>query len=781
MGGLLNEQVTPESYTYNEWDIQESCLQQAEQSQSESVLSVGNGFIGLRGVFEESDASNQQARACLFLNGVYDKAKIDYYEKAHGFASFSDTRIPAADPSKLNIYADGEQFFNSAADKYQRWLDYRSGEVNRVVTWKTKAGKQLELHFKRFASDKHSHLLAMQVSIKAINFSGKLHIDSFLDARFGGTEDTTQDSAVHDPRVSPTIHHNPWEHEANINSEGNIRGFITTLPNSGFRVASACTHTLSCSEAEDYVSHQESYLTKESFTLEIQDQQKIVIEKLVVFIASQTSSTETLNNDTTEALKYASTQGYASLYEEQTERLKQFWQDSQVEIGENPALSSAMRFNMLQLLQSVGRDGRTSLSAKGQTGEGYEGHYFWDAEILGLPFFSFSKPELAKKMLMYRFNGLDKAREIASIMGHKSGALFPWRTISGYECSAFFPAGTAQYHINADISHAVKLYHQASGDDDFIAQAGAEIVWETARVWIDMGFYCQRKNGDFVINGVTGPDEYTAMVNNNFYTNTMAKAHLEYAAKIYKEKLAEDTAENIGLSSEEASAWERAAEKMHLPFDKTLGIHMQDDSFLDKEVWDFENTPAEKYPLLLHYHPLTIYRYQVSKQADTVLALVLEGEEFTTESKLKSYEYYKKVCIHDSTLSPCAYSILACEINKQDEAFDFFTKTVFIDVENLHQNSGHGLHMAAMGGGWMSLVYGFAGMRTHKASLSFNPTLPSDWPSYSFNLNFRGRIIQVSVGRTNTSYTLLRGEPLTLKHKTTTLSLTEHGKPYTVI
>jgi len=774
VGGLLIDKVVPDSYEYGEWHIKENKLKQSEQPQGEAVFSVGNGFIGLRGVLEESDPEQNSARPCTFLNGVYEKVSIDYYEKAHGFAQYSDTRIPAADASKIEIYVDGEQFRNGNAQDHTRTLNYLTGELTRTSRWHTASGKILELTFRRFASHSHPNLLAMQLTLNAVNFSGSVSVKSHLDARFGDTTVTKED--IHDPRLSPQLTNNPWQYDSLASDTGNTCGFIHKLSKSGFLVACIASHTLLTDVENTRSCQTDEYLLTESFELKLAKNIDASIEKLVVYAANKTTSTEALRAEAVNILNAVTAQGYTHLLAEQKDALAKFWQSSTVKVTEELQLQSSMRFNLLQLQQAVGKDGSTSISAKGQTGEGYEGHYFWDAEVLCLPFFAFCAPELAKQMLRYRYKTLDTARDIAQTMGHKKGALYPWRTISGHECSAYFPAGTAQYHINADIAHATKLYHQITGDDDFMQHCGAEIIWETARIWLDMGFFCARKNGDFVINGVTGPDEYTAMVNNNFYTNVMAKAHLEYAASLFDTEIATQTMTSINVTPEEVDTWRKAAKSMHLPYDESLGIHMQDDSFLDKEIWDFENTPPEKYPLLLHYHPLTLYRYQVSKQADTVLALFLEGQDFSHQSKLKSYQYYKDVCIHDSTLSPCAYSILGCELGELQEAHDFFDKTIFIDVENLHQNSDHGLHMAAMGGGWMSLTYGFAGMRTHKDQLSFRPKIPGNWPSYSFRLSFRGCLIEVEVAKEGVQYTWLSGNSITLKHEGTDITLSANKK-----
>jgi alpha,alpha-trehalose phosphorylase len=429
-----------------------------------------------------------------------------------------------------------------------------------------------------------------------------------------------------------------------------------------------------------------------------------------------------------------------------------------------------MRFNEFHLLQSVGRDGRTNISAKGLTGEGYEGHYFWDTEIYVFPFFLATQPQLARQLLAYRYAGLPAARKRAREMAHAHGALYPWRTIAGDECSAYFPAGTAQYHINADIAHSIKLYTEVTGDEKFLREQGAEIVMETARIWMGLGHFDARRGGAFCIHEVTGPDEYTAMVSNNFYTNAMAQQHLAFAAGVaerLQRKFPRDFARiatAMALAADEPGRWARAAEAMYLPVDEQLGIHPQDDSFLHKPVWDFANTPPAHYPLLLNYHPLVIYRHQVCKQADVVLALLLRGDRFTLAHKRRDFDYYERITTHDSSLSACIFSILASEVGYHEKAYRYFMHTARMDLDNEHGNTQHGVHTAAMAGTWLAVVQGFAGLRLHGGQVSLCPRLPAHWTHYSFRIRVRGRQLQVKVMPGEVEYSLLEGEALELRH-----------------
>ena len=312
---------------------------------------------------------------------------------------------------------------------------------------------------------------------------------------------------------------------------------------------------------------------------------------------------------------------------------------------------------------------------------------------------------------------------------------------------------------------------EVTQDKEFLLLYGAEILFETARLWADLGFFNSEKEGKFCINCVTGPDEYTAIVNNNFYTNLMAKENLEYAynTAVWMKKDHEADYKRLvcsyRLEPEEIDQWKRAADNMYVPYSEKHGIHMQDDTFLEKEVWDFENIPKENYPLLLHYHPLVIYRHQVCKQADVVLALFLLGQKFSLEQKRKDYDYYEKVTTHDSSLSACIFSIVANDIGYHEKAYDYFIKTARMDLDDYQGNTHHGVHTANMAGSWMCIVNGFAGMQVYDDILSFQPYIHPDWEEYSFKITYRGRLIKLTINSTGTAYELIQGKELEITHK----------------
>jgi alpha,alpha-trehalose phosphorylase len=467
-----------------------------------------------------------------------------------------------------------------------------------------------------------------------------------------------------------------------------------------------------------------------------------------------------------------------------------FWRRSDVrieDISEHRAkrstveIQQAIRFNLFHILQASARAEQMGVPAKGLTGQAYEGHYFWDTEIYVLPFLTYTSPRIARNLLAFRYKMLPQARARARELGHR-GAMFPWRTISGEEASAHYAAGTAQYHINADIMYALRKYLQATGDETFLKEYGAEMLVETARLWLDLGFYSDTKGGKFCINGVTGPDEYNAVVNNNAYTNLMARENLRYAAEVVESlRTAEPDAykalvHKTALEPSEVKAWIQAANNMYVPCDDELNIILQDDSFLDREPWDFRSTPREHYPLLLFYHPLNIYRKRVIKQADVILAMFLLGDAFPFEMKKRNFDFYDPMTTGDSSLSSCVEAIIAAQIGDMDKAIRYGMAALLMDLADVGGNVKDGCHIASMGGTWMMLTYGFGGMRDDDGTLSFRPhRAPEENAKLRFSLIYRNQLLEVEIGLDKVEYVLREGERLVICHETQEVVLTREN------
>lgn len=754
------------------WRITEDRFDIESNLLDETLFTLGNGYIGQRGTFEEGwSGPAGTSLEGTYLNGFFDTEPIQYPEVAYGLAKTNEFMLNVPNAKGVVLEIAGERFdlLSGTVWSYRRSVDFRHGVLVRTVDWQSPRGHRVKITSRRVVCFTRKNIFAQRFEVESVNVSGPVVLSAVLDGAVRNSE------AGDDPRFGSTLSGTPL-----IQTDAKVEGGRSVLTHrtrhSGFALVSA-TETV-CDGAgapETGIDGQRLY---QRFTVRLEPGARAVLTKFGTYLTTRDYPAGDLGPMTDIFLNEARACGFDALCAEQDAYLKGFWRGADVEIGGDEALQQGIRFNLFHLLQSAGKDGRTNIAAKGVSGEGYEGHYFWDTEIYIFPVFLHSKPDVARKLLEHRYSCLPKARERARQMSHPKGALFPWRTITGEECSAFFPAGTAQYHINADIAQSIRLYHEISGDTSFLVHGGgAEMLLETARIWMDIGHFEPRLDGQFCIDEVTGPDEYTALVNNNLYTNAMAKMHLGFAAETARRLQADypdvfaDLATRIELEPGEVEAWERAAERMSLPYDETLGIHKQDDGFLEKKAWDFAGTPKENYPLLLHYHPLVIYRHQVCKQADVVLATFLMGDLFTPEQKKRNFDYYEKVTTHDSSLSACIHAIMASEVGHRDKAYAYFMHTARMDLDNTHGNTFHGVHTAAMAGAWMGIVYGFAGMRAHRGAISFNPTLPKGWTHYRFELVVRGRVLEVRVTPERTEYRLLDGEDLDIQHQGQRVSL----------
>ncbi len=509
----------------------------------------------------------------------------------------------------------------------------------------------------------------------------------------------------------------------------------------------------------------EADLAKTVFTFDAQPNTRICITKYVTYHSSRGVPAQELADRCHRTLRRARETGVERLREEQVASLDHFWSASDVAVEGDDPTQQAVRFSLFQLAQNSALTNEVGIAAKGITAGGYDGHYFWDTEIYVLPFLALTEPNAARKLLRWRWHMLPMARQRAAELS-QVGALYPWRTINGEEASAYYAAGTAQYHINAAVAYAIERYWSATGDLDFMATEGAEILVETARLWADLGFYAANGAERFHIHGVTGPDEYTTVVNDNLYTNVMARFNLRFALQTV-EMLAKNQPEahaslvrRTGLTDTEMAAWDRAAEAMFLPFDSELGIHPQDVAFLSLEPWDFENTPASQYPLLLHYHPLVIYRRQVLKQADVVLAMFLRGDHFTLEQKRRNFDYYDPITTGDSSLSACVQAIMAAEVGEQELAEAYFKESLYLDLCDTHGNTADGIHIANAGGVWAALIHGFAGFHENEERVRFSPRLPERWRSLTVRLVRHGTRATVAIDHDGYTVSVASGDGL---------------------
>lgn len=739
------------------WKLTKSELDNENLLINESLLSLGNGYLGVRGNFEEGYKPGFRSIRGTYINAFHDDIEITYGEKLYGFPDKQQKILNLIDGQGIQIHIDGEQFsmFEGEVLSCERNLHMDKGYAERIVHWKSPKGKEVNLQFRRLISFARKELFAIDIKITPLHGGQQIQIFSQVNGDVSNFVDKE------DPRLASG--HAKRLHISEVRQQDELSIVKNTTYATRLEVACAASTSITA-ENHEYKSERNENGIEESYVYS--GSEPIQFAKYNVYTDTLRHG-EMVVEKAIALQKQLSSVFFEDLLREQKEYLDDFWKTSDVEIDGDAKIQEGIRFNLFQLLQSVGKDPASNIAAKGLSGEGYEGHYFWDTEIYIFPVFLMTNPEIAKNLLLHRYSILDSARERAKTMGHEKGALFPWRTITGAESSAFFPAGTAQYHISADIAYSYIQYYLVTKDDEFLKAYASEVLFETARLWADTG---HMKDGQFRIDDVTGPDEYTCIVNNNYYTNSMAKHNLLWAAKVYQWFREKDSAglqqlqDRLQLKENEVKDWQDAGEKMYLPYDESQKISAQDDSFLQKARWDLENTPEEKFPLLLNYHPLTLYRYQVCKQADTVLAHFLLEDQQELETIKNSYDYYEQITTHDSSLSSCVHSIMASKLGYEEKAYDYFIETARLDLENTHKNTKDGLHMANMGGTWLGIVYGFGGLRIKEDGLSLAPSLPKEWNSYTFHMQYQGRLIRVHKARGYVSYLLVEGDGLTIRH-----------------
>lgn len=771
---LKHKPVLPPEFIYpiDDWRLVEKRFAPKFLAESETVFSTANGYLGLRGAFEEGTPARNHG---TFINGFYESWPIPYGEKAHGFAETGQTIVNVPDAKIVRLYVDDEPFDLASANilHYERALDLAAGTLDRTVLWETPAGREVLVESRRLVSFHEKHVAAIHYRVTVRNSRAALVLSSEV-----AIHPAEQTNPI-DPRLARSFDAPVLQTQsAETNRQRLVFTYLTR--SSGMALACGVDHTIETECAFTSKGSCGDGTGQVVFSIDAEPDKPITLTKYITYHTSRSDKCKELRARAERTLDRAVAHGFERLASDQRAYLDDFWERSDIQLeAAHPRAQQCLRWNLFQLIQAVGRADFAGIPAKGLTGQTYDGHYFWDMEMYMMPFLTYTAPRLARNVLRYRYSILDHARRRARQVNQK-GALFPWRTINGEEASAYYAAGTAQYHINAAVAHALMKYVEITGDRGFLHECGAEILVETARLWYDLGFFSERQGGKFCIHSVTGPDEYATVVNNNTYTNLMARENLRSAVAVVHE-LKEHHAEQYQMlvhrtqfDPQEAENWQRAADLMYIPFDERLGIHPQDDSFLDRKVWDFEHTPANRYPLLLYYHPLVIYRHQVIKQADIVLAMFLLGNEFSADQKQRNFDYYDPLTTGDSSLSACIQSIVAAEIGNDEAALDYLKYGLLMDLANVGGNVKDGCHIASMGGTWMAVVYGLAGLRDHGGKLVFNPRPMVR--KLRFSLTVRGQHITVDIADGQVTYTLARGEGLTIWHQNDQIELTE-GKP----
>jgi alpha,alpha-trehalose phosphorylase len=744
------------AFTVEPWTVRETELDLDVLAQTESVFALSNGHIGLRGNLDEGEP---HALPGTYLNAFYETRPLPYAEPGYGYAEDGQTVVDVTNGKIIRLLVDDEPFDvrYGRLSAHERTLDLRAGLLRRTAEWVSPAGGAVRVRSTRLVSFVQRSVAAIRYEVEPLDRDARVVVQSELVAN----EPIPLPDG--DPRAAAALE-SPLESEQFLDRD--LRALLVhSTRASGLRMATGMDHELD--GADDTAARSESFedMARVLVAADLARGERLVLTKYLAYGWSSRRSLPSVRDQVGAALAEAAHTGWDGLVADQRVYLDEFWDRADVEIDGDAEVQQAIRFALFHVLQAGARAEQRAIPAKGLTGPGYDGHAFWDTESFVLPVLTYTAPEAAGDALRWRHATLDLARERAAQLG-LDGAAFPWRTIRGQECSGYWPAGTAAFHVGADVADAVSRYQAATGDERFEREVGVELLVETARLWRSLGHHDAA--GGFRIDGVTGPDEYSAIADNNVYTNLMAQANLRAAAEAVERH--PDEAERLSVDPEEAASWRDAAEAMIVPYDEELGVHPQSESMTRHQVWDFQGTPADHYPLLLHYPYFDLYRKRVVKQADLVLALHLRGDAFDAEQKARDFDYYESLTVRDSSLSASTQAVMAAEVGHLALAYDYLGEAALMDLYDLEHNTRDGVHIASLAGTWIAAVAGFGGLRDHGGALTFAPRLPDALSRLSFRLCFRGRRLKVEVTHREATYSLLDGDPLEIAH---------HGEPIT--
>jgi alpha,alpha-trehalose phosphorylase len=741
------------AYGTEPWRLVEKTFDPSLMAQSESIFALSNGHIGLRGNLDEGEPHGLPG---TYLNSMYEVRPLPYAEAGYGYPDAGQTVINVTNGKIIRLLVDDEPFDirYGTLNSHERILDLRAGTLTRTVDWSSPAGARVKVTSVRMVSLTQRAVCAISYTVEPVDQTLRLVVQSEL------VTNEELPKRGNDPRLAAILEA-PLAGEEHLADDGppSRALLVHRTKASGLRMAAAMSNEITGPKKMSVRTESYPDLARTTVATEVALGEQLNIVKYVAYGWSSLRTRPALVDQVGGALSAAHLTGFQGLLDEQRKYLDEFWDGADVEVEGDAEIQQAVRFALFHILQAGARAEYRPIAAKGLTGTGYDGHTFWDTETFVLPVLMYTHPSAASDALRWRHMVLPEARSHAADMG-LDGAAFPWRTIRGQECSGYWPAGTAAFHINADIADAVIRYLDATEDAKFEKEIGLELLVETARLWRSVGQHDPM--GHFRIEGVTGPDEYSAVKDNNIYTNLMAQRNLAHAADAVGRLPTE--AERLGVTSEEAASWRDAATAMFIPFDERLGVHPQHDGFTNYAKWDFKNTPEDNYPLLLHYPYFQLYRKQVVKQSDLVLAMYLRSDAFSAEEKARNFAYYEPLTVRDSSLSACTQAVIAAEVGQLDLAHDYLAEAALMDLRDVEHNTSDGVHMASLAGAWMALVAGFGGMRAGYGALAFSPRLPDGITGLTFRMRYRGRKLRVTIALDRAKYELIDGDPLSVTH-----------------
>jgi Trehalose and maltose hydrolases (possible phosphorylases) len=750
-------------YLLDPWRIIEEGFDAERNTVSESVFSLANEYMGVRGYAEEG-ISCESMRGSYF-NGVYENAREEKFTSYKGIVTRTHFMINAVDWLYARIRVDGELLDTAAGgiSQYRRELDMRSGTLRRSFVWRTAGGREMRVSFERFLSMRRVWEGFQRIELTPLNFSGEAQVEIGLD--------------FSNPHYGSNFCY--WEEKRKACKEGQaaiLAGTLTT----GERICSAAH--LSCSKAFTSAPTEADRYAGADCRVALSQGESVTFTKHVTNLVEKDAAVPD-NAVWEKAATLAGAQkerGYEAALRDQQDYWRSVWDSVDITIEGDQWKQQGIRFCIFQLQQTYhGANPADNVGAKGLTGESYNGHTFWDTESYCLPFFLFNNPAAAKNLLEYRYSTLPNARKRAKELDC-SGACYPVATLTGDEACDLWQHASIQFQPSTAVAYAVRHYALNTGDKEFLYSHGVEMLVEISRFLLSRGAWSARRN-QFGFYAVMGPDEFHMMVNNNCYTNYLAKKTFEYTLEVVETmkndlpQVYETLRGKLDIRDEELRFLRACADSMILPFDPQTGVYEQHEGFFDLPHCDINAIPVTDFPLYSHWSYDHIYRTDMIKQPDVLMMMFLFSADFSAEAKRKNYEYYEPRTIHESSLSPSIHSILASELHKPAEAFRFFDFATRMDLDNYNRNTSEGLHTTSLAAAWVNIVYGFGGLRSDTGKLTFAPSIPPEWDSYSFRLTCHGSILCVRVGKKEATFRVTSGNPVPITVYGTDFSVDEKG------
>ncbi|MPV35843.1 glycoside hydrolase family 65 protein [Georgenia subflava] len=725
------------------WVLREDGLDLDHLGQTETLFALSNGHLGLRGNLDEGEP---HVTPGTYLSGFFEHHPLPYPEGGYGYPESGQSMVDVTNGKLVRLLVDDEPFDvrYGMLRSHVRTLDLRAGVLRREVEWVSPAGKAVRIKSVRLVSFAQRAVAAVAYTVEAVEDT-RIIVQSELVANEGPPEVGSED-----PRVAKALDAPLRPVSQDVEQRGAV--LVHRTAQSGLQLAAGMDHDVECDSQYDIENEVRPDWARTTVVTHLRPGDKLRVVKYLAYGWSAARSATALRDQVAAALTSARYAGWSALRRAQREYLDDFWMAADVELDGDAVLQQAVRFGLFHVLQAGARNEGRAIGAKGLTGTGYNGHTFWDVEGFVLPVLALTVPEAAAHLLRWRAATLPAARERAATLG-LSGATFPWRTIDGAETSAYWPAGTAGFHINADIVRAFEIYRQVTGDGEIEREHGLEVLVETARLWISLGQ--EDRHGRFHLDGVTGPDEYTGVVDDNTFTNLMAARNLRAAVAACRRH--PDVAAQHEVSEAELERWERAAAHVYVPYDDVLGVHPACRDFTRYREWDFD-PDGEAYPLMMNAPYVLLYRRQVVKQADLVLAMHWCPEHFTDEQLARNLDYYERRTVRDSSLSACTQAVMCAQAGHLDLARDYLHEAALVDLHDLQFTTAHGVHLASLAGTWIGVLAGYGGLREDADVIRLAPALPDDVAGLTFRLRWHGMCLKVAVRHDEVTCTLI-GDP----------------------